>query len=65
MITTSYDDFAKNTLIDHAHEGTFVVSVNGDEEGADVARAFQILGCTVEPEPFDLQLRVTVPPSKA
>ncbi|RYG27204.1 hypothetical protein EON82_00365 [bacterium] len=61
MNPTSFDDFAKNTLLSHAHEGTFVVSVNGEEEGADVARAFQVLGCTVEPEPFDLQLRITAP----
>lgn len=65
MMNASFDDFAKNTLSDHAHEGTFVVCVTGDEEGADVARAFQVLGCTVEPEPFDLQLRVTAPASQA
>lgn len=65
MITASFDDFAKNTLNSRAHEGTFVVSVTGDDEGAGVARAFQCLGCTVEPEPFDLQLRVTAPPKAA
>ena len=65
MITTSFNDLAKNTLLDHAHEGTFVVSVTGDEEGADVAQAFRLLGCIVEPEPFDLQLRITAPPKAA
>jgi len=65
MITASPTDFAKNTLLDHAHEGTFVVNVTGDGEGSDVADAFRTLGCVVEPEPFNLQLRVTVPSVKA
>lgn len=65
MINASFDDLAKNTLLDRAHEGTFLVTVTGDEEGSDVADAFRVLGCTVVAEPFDLQLRITVPPVQA
>ena len=61
MIDTAADTFAQASLLDHAHEGAFAVGLTGDEDGEAVARAFEALGCTVVPEPFDLQLRVTLP----
>jgi hypothetical protein len=65
MIDSPAENFAQVSLLNHAHEGTFTVGITGIEEGEAVARAFECLGCTVEPLPFDLQLRVTAPPTAA
>lgn len=61
MIIGPSDDLARTSLQNHAHEGAFTVGISGDLEGEALARAFENLGCTVEPEPFNLQLRVTAP----
>lgn len=62
MIAPSAETFAQDTLRHRAHEGAFSIDLpDCDEEGAAVARAFEALGCVVEPAPFDLSLRVTAP----
>lgn len=55
------DQFARASLLDHAHQGTFTIDLPDGEDGEAVARAFEGLGCTVEPSPFDLALRITTP----
>lgn len=60
MNTATTDDLARASLAHHAHEGAFTVPVVGEEEGEALAHAFERLGCHVEPEPFNFQLRVTV-----
>ncbi len=59
MIDLTPAHFAQATLDDHADEATVSVAIPDDERSEAVARAFERLGCTVEPEPFDLRLRVT------
>ena len=62
MIAPSAENFAQDTLRHHAHKGAFTIELPGcDQEGEAVARAFEALGCTVEPVPFDLALRITTP----
>lgn len=61
MMDPTADRLAQTSLSNHAHQGTFTVPVGDDEEGQALAKAFQVLGCTVEPEPFSFGLRVTAP----
>ena len=61
MTYPAADNFAQNLLDTHAHLGAFTIELPGDEDGGEVAAAFQRLGCTVEPAPFELALRVTAP----
>lgn len=65
MIDPVATQFAQALLRDRGQEGAFVVVVPGDEDGGDVARAFECLGCTVEPSPFELSMRVTPPTAAA
>ena len=55
------DHFAQTLLDARAHEGAFTIELPGDEDGDEVATAFERLGCTVEAVPFELALRVTAP----
>lgn len=61
MIETTATPFAQASLLDHAREGTFTVDLPSEDDGAEVARAFEGLGCIVEPAPFELALRITAP----
>jgi hypothetical protein len=65
MIDLTPDRFAKASFDELAHQGTFTVAVPDDEKSAAVAHAFEVLGCTVEAQPFEMQLRVTAPPRAA
>lgn len=59
MIENTATPFAQASLLDHAREGTFTVDLPNGESGEEVARAFEGLGCTVVPVPFELALRIT------
>lgn len=65
MVDPIADKLAEQSLELHAREGTFIVAIHGEEEGAALADAFLQRGCTVEPEPFRLELRVTAPKAPA
>ncbi len=64
MMIAPSDNIARTSIESHAPEDTFTVGITGDLEGEALARAFEKLGCTVEPEPFNLQIRVTTPASE-
>ena len=61
MIETTATPFAQASLLHHAREGTFTIDLPSEDDGEDVARAFEGLGCTVEPVPFELSLKITAP----
>ena len=63
MIESTATPFAQASLLDHARESTFTVDLPSGEDGEEVARAFEGLGCIVEPAPFELALRITAPRS--
>lgn len=63
MIESTATPFAQASLLSHARQGTFTIDLPSGEDGEEVARAFEGLGCTVEPAPFELALRITAPRS--
>lgn len=61
MTHPAADHFAQTLLDTHGLGATFTIELPGDEDGGEVATAFERLGCTVEPSPFELALRITAP----
>lgn len=61
MIDLTPTHFAQASLDGRAEGDIFTVAIPDDERSEAVARAFERLGCTVEPEPFEVRLRVTAP----